>query len=154
VRDVSPAGVRAIEPAQVAGKDQPGIFVREGSPEGRSIVIERCGGVQAKLHPAGEPRDLQLGDGMLSWDTGLAPREERSEKNAVLTVYSLRSGSQRSWTLPLVPVKETAEAPVQPAVWGYSAHAGDTFFWEAVTEGYHSLKSWVANRFALYAVRW
>jgi hypothetical protein len=121
--------------------------------ERSTIVIERCNGPQTPLHPESDARDLQLGDGLLSWDTGLPPREEGPEENAVLTAYSLRYGSRRSWQLPLVSVKESVETPARLAIWGYSAHAGDTLFWEAVTEGEYTLKFWVPSRFALYAVR-
>jgi hypothetical protein len=141
-----------LEAGEEVGVYQPGMFVHEVF-ERSTIVIERCNPPQTTLHPESDPRDLQLGDGLLSWDTGLPPREEGPEENAVLTAYSLRYGSQRSWPLPLVSVKESVETPARLAIWGYSAHAGDTLFWEAVTEGEYTFNSWVATRFALYAVR-
>jgi hypothetical protein len=146
VRNVLPGGGEV-------GVYQPGLLVRLIS-EGKTIMIERCGGLQAVLHPPGDPRDPRLGDGLLSWDTGLPPRvEEGPEENSLLTAYSLRSGSRHSWQLPFVSVKETAESPARPEIWGYSSHAGDTLFWEAMTEGESTFNSWVASRFALYAVR-
>lgn len=55
---------RVLEGGDEVGVFQPGTLVREGPPEGKSIVIERCGGMRVQLRPRGEPRDMQLGDGM------------------------------------------------------------------------------------------
>jgi hypothetical protein len=81
-----------LKGGEEVGVYQPGMFVHEVF-ERSMIVIERCSGPQTTLHPDSDPRDLQLGHGLLSWDTGLPPREERPEENAVLTAYSLRNGS-------------------------------------------------------------
>ena len=132
---VCPALRRRVATALVASSPAPyayagGLFVHAAKRSGY-IEIDRCKRAPTLIPGRGEPRDFDLRDGLLTWDTGygssVAPNEE-SAHSSILGAYQLATGSHRTWALPRLAV---AEEPPGPRTIGYSEHAGRTVFWVA-----------------------
>jgi hypothetical protein len=132
---VCPALRRRVARALVSSNPLPyayaeGFYAHAANRTGY-IEIDRC-----KLRPIlipgrGEPRDFDLRDGLLTWDTGYRPSVEPNEESAhasVLGAYQLATATRRTWRLPRLSVAEE-----QPGLrtMGYSEHAGRTVFWIA-----------------------
>jgi len=95
------------------------------------IEIDRCKRPPILIGGHGEPRDFDLRDGLLTWDTGYGSSAEPNEESAhggVLGAYQLATARRRTWPLPRLSV---AEASPGLRTIGYSEHAGRTVFWIA-----------------------
>ena len=95
------------------------------------LELDRCKGPPTLIAGRGAPRDFDLRDGLLTWDTGNRPSAEPSEGSAfpsVLGAYDLSTGSRRTWQLPRLSV--AGESPGLRSL-GYSEHVGRRVFWIA-----------------------
>lgn len=107
-----------------------GLYVHAAKRKGY-IEIDRCKRPPILIRGSGEPRDFDLRDGLLTWDTGYGPSVEPNGESAhpsVLGAYQLATARRRTWRLPRLSV---AEEPPGLRTIGYSEHAGRTVFWIA-----------------------
>jgi hypothetical protein len=106
-----------------------GLFAHDAKRHGY-IEIDRCKRPPILLPGRGEPRDFDLRDGLLSWDTGhqVSVESEESTRPGVLGAYEISTASRRTWQLPRLSV---AEEPPGLRTLGYSEHAGGSVFWIA-----------------------
>jgi hypothetical protein len=106
-----------------------GLFAHDAKRHGY-IEIDRCKRPPILIPGRGEPRDFDLRDGLLTWDTGhqVSTEPEESTHPSVLGAYELSSASRRTWQLPRLSV---AEEPPGLRILGYSEHAGRSVFWIA-----------------------
>jgi hypothetical protein len=112
-----------------------GVFA-EPDPHGHGVEVSRCRGRPVVLHSGGEPRDLELGAGLLTWDTG-SPGSTYNQDvpegpgYGELWTYALATGRRRHLALPNLRVAIIGEAKPIVGVFGYSAHTRRTAFWIA-----------------------
>lgn len=96
------------------------------------IRISRCRGRPTLLNASGEPLDVELSAGLLSWDTGhhfptFGVELDRSEyRHGMLETYRLSDRRRRSFMLPAVRI---ATEPAVHDVLGYSTHTANIVFW-------------------------
>lgn len=110
----------------------------------QNVRVQRCDGRSAFLpgpsESAGrylrrsEPRDFDIGEGLLTWDTGHAAAgadmDEQSNERGTLSSYELSRGKLRKWKLPRLSIGGSPELE-SPGAYGYSAHTGDFVLWVA-----------------------
>jgi hypothetical protein len=116
------------------------------------VEVDRCHGRRAVLPGGGEPRDFELGAGILTWDTGHdAESFSTAEEFTHGEVRSYRIATQRRQhrTLPALPLQNGSVPPLV-GVFGYSAHTATTLFW-IVAEDLVGRESGVVDRLAVYA---
>jgi hypothetical protein len=112
-----------------------GVFA-EPDPHGHGVEVFRCRGRPTLLHGGGEPRDLEIGSGLLTWDTGSPGATYNQDVPegpgyGELWTYALASGRRGHLTLPNMRVSIIGEAQPVIGVLGYSAHTRRTAFWIA-----------------------
>jgi hypothetical protein len=107
--------------------------VREGPRHW--LLIQRCRGRRTLLHTDYEPKDLDIGGGLLTWDSGhTVGSDEEAErgfdgKRGALVRLDLATGRRRVWSLPALSVSGGGE-PIF-GVYGYSLHISHMVFWIA-----------------------
>jgi hypothetical protein len=118
-----------------------GLFAHRAGHHG-DVELQRCRGRSSvfsgqfvpNVFAQSAPRDFDLRDRLLTWDTGdQADTTGESEFGrraftAELDAVSLSTQRRRTWTLPRVPV---AHAAAPPSSFGYSAHTANAVFWAA-----------------------
>jgi hypothetical protein len=123
----------------------------------QNVRVERCNGHSTLLpgpsepeppllsnrseQRSSEPSSFDLGDGLLTWDTGHnsggAEMNEQSNAHGTLNSYRLSTGRRRTWKLPPLPllgapnIDGSGPEVESPGVYGYSAHTANTVFWIA-----------------------
>jgi hypothetical protein len=108
-----------------------GLLAIESSRHNGDVEIVHCHGRATVLSGRGEPKNLRLDGGLLTWDNGLNPTQSGfPRENKTLTSYRLANRSRRSWTLPLVSVRGQEE-PTPREPYGYSTHTTNAVFWIA-----------------------
>lgn len=119
-----------------------GVLVHQ-TQDFRDVRIENCHGISAVVRdprdatPAhgrpSEPRGFELGEGLVTWDTGQNPDtfepNEESAESGVLSSYQLSDGRLQRWQLPLLAI--SGGGVPSPGVYGYAAHTADSVFWVA-----------------------
>jgi hypothetical protein len=111
-------------------------------PHRHLIRIERCSGHAKYISAHGEPENLDIRDGFLTWDTAHPGSRFGHEvleptldlKRGALFRYRLATATLTASTLPRLPVEEQPEGVTQSRVLGYSTHAGPTVFWIATRQ--------------------
>jgi hypothetical protein len=119
------------------------------------VEIYRCKRHPILLATHGEPRDFNLNNGLLTWDTGYPSDgvfgEDESRFPSVLTIYQLATGKRRNWRLPerFVPNAEPTRSTL-----GYSTHNANTIFWIADRSVLvDELDFYEVETFAVYSAR-
>jgi hypothetical protein len=118
------------------------------------VEIDRCKRPPIVLATKGEPRDFNLSDGLLSWDTGYPTggflEEDESRSPSVLTVYQPATGKRRHWRLPerFVPNAEPERSTL-----GYSTHTANTVFWIADRSVRPERIGFEVETYALYSAK-
>jgi hypothetical protein len=122
----------------------------------RNVRVERCNGHSTLLpgpsepepplvtnrteQRSSEPSSFDLGDGLLTWDTGQDAGnypDEESGSRGTLSSYQLASGRRRTWKLPQLATRDLSEGPGSSGsesltgVYGYSTHTANRVFWIA-----------------------
>jgi hypothetical protein len=115
----------------------------------QNVRLERCNG-HSRLLPGpsesagrylrrSEPRDFDLGEGFLTWDTGHAAAgadmDEQSNERGSLSSDDLSHSELRTWQLPRLSISGSPELE-SPRVYGYSTHTANTVFWIATRTTY------------------
>ncbi len=142
-----------------------GVFVHQ-TQDFRNVRIERCHGPSALVRETNgppplhgrpsEPRGFELGDGLLTWDTGQNPEtfepNEASAASGTLSSYQLSDGRRQRWKLPLLAI--SGDGVPSPGVYGHAAHTAYSVFWVAGTTIYQVGKlNIVADVSSIYAAR-
>jgi hypothetical protein len=129
-----------------------GLVAKPVGPGGEAgldaVRIERCHRRPIVLRSTGEPRgfdrgepeNVDLGGGLLTWDTGRPGTSYQDEEiypdargalaHGILTSYELSSRRRHRWRLPRLPLYGP-EAEATIGVFGYSSHTNGTVFWIA-----------------------
>jgi hypothetical protein len=108
-----------------------GVLASEGTRHNGDVELVRCHGRPTILPGRDEPRNINIGGGLLTWDNGLNPTESATtSETRTLISYGLSSRRRRSWALPFVAVKGQVE-PQRAEPYGYSSHTANTVFWIA-----------------------
>ncbi|MBA3809392.1 MAG: hypothetical protein H0X28_13530 [Solirubrobacterales bacterium] len=118
----------------------------------REVQLKGCHGRTTTLRTGGVALNLDLRDGVLSWDTGHdATTFNVAEELPTGTLYSYRPATRRrlSWRLPSLPVRG-GQAGLRGA-FGYSTHTANTVFWIA-SERVGGPKGGIIESSAVYSV--
>jgi hypothetical protein len=124
----------------------------------QNVRVERCNGHSTFLpgpseskppllsNPSeprsSEPSSFDLGDGLLTWDTGQNPENylnEESGTRGTLNSYQLPNDRRRTWKLPQLTTRNLSAAPGSSGyesltgVYGYSTHTANRVFWIAAS---------------------
>jgi hypothetical protein len=130
------AAEKADSPSPFAYEN--GLFVHAAKRAGY-VEIDRCTRHPIMLPGRGEPRDFDLSDGLLTWDTGYrsegVDEAVESRSPSVLSAYQLATGKRRSWRLPQLRLLHLEEP--RRVAFGYSTHAANTVFWIADRSAQH-----------------
>lgn len=109
-----------------------GVFVRSRDAQGVDIL--GCRGQARILHASGQLENLQLGGGILTWDTGnpgsVYKQPGVDTRSGMLWSYEFSNGRRQYLKLPRLPVVGGEEGPTV-GILGYSAHADHMAFWIA-----------------------
>jgi hypothetical protein len=109
-----------------------GVFAEATEP----MRIYRCRGRPTLLPDPGETWDVELGAGLLTWDTAYRLTAFQGDvsnpgfRRGILESYRLSSGRRRSFKLPVLAAL-AAEGRVVHIVSGYATHTANTVFWIA-----------------------
>jgi hypothetical protein len=99
-----------------------------------TIALEHCSGRRMLIGAGGDPVDIDLRGGQLSWDTGHEAQVQAEAgvhyRRATLTIYRLRTKRRQSWALPSLPLHLTAGGS-ERGVFGFSARTSSSVFWIA-----------------------
>ena len=132
-----------------------GVFARV-THNYQNVRVERCNGHSTLLpgpsepeppllsnrseQRISEPSSFDLGDGLLTWDTGQDAGnylDEESGSRGTLSSYQLANGRRRTWKLPQLATRDLAASPgssgpeSSTGVYGYSTHTANRVFWIA-----------------------
>jgi len=146
--------------SRALGIPEPGYFaLGEGmlalpTKNDEHVELDRCTRRSRVLSERAIPRDFQLGDGLLTWDTGyplrLSSPEEALPGPARLISYHLRDASLQEWRLPSLAVSGFGG---RAGPFGYSAHAGRMIFWIAATSASGGEAGAALEESTIYAAR-
>ena len=145
-----------------------GVLVRwlqHGEANVTQLQLTGCRGRTRVLGSPTLPGDIEVGGGLVTWDTGrgssgmnprgeYASREEEAFEHSSghLISYEQATGRRRSWMLPRRPLKFQGE-PSPIGVWGYSAHTRQDGFWAGAERGVCGRTGCSATTYVLYATR-
>ena len=135
----------------------------------QNVRVERCSGHSTFLsgpneseprllsNPSeprrSEPSSFDLGDGLLTWDTGQNVKnylDEESGTRGTLSSYQLPNDRRRTWQLPRLTTRNLSAAPGSSGyesltgVYGYSTHTANSIFWIAARTIYQVGKLGIA----------
>jgi hypothetical protein len=129
-----------------------GVFAGATEP----VELIRCDGHHTFLKTFGEPRDVQLSGGLLTWDDAQPPPETfkapREARQVVLSVYRPRTRHRRDFPLPRRPLTEVTPEAIH-GIFGYSTHTSYDVFWVATETLEPSESASTPGLSAIYAAR-
>jgi len=119
------------------------------------VEIDRCKRPPILLATKGEPRDFNLNNGLLTWNTGYPTEgfdeEDESRFLSVLSAYQTATGKRRNWRLPQ---RSVPNAEPQRSTLGYSTHTANTVFWIADRSGLLDERSFFqVETYAVYSAK-
>jgi hypothetical protein len=122
-------------------------WLKHGEDPVTKLQLDHCTGHRTIISSPAEPLDIEVGGGLVSWDTGhgtsgmnareeyASTEEERYEHSGgELIIYSPATHRRTAWKLPQRPLRLPYE-PTPVGVWGYSAHTDNDVFWAGAESG-------------------
>jgi hypothetical protein len=119
----------------LAGLYEPGALVKYRG-DSNAVEVRRCRGRSMVIRNAPVPWSLDLGDGLVSWDTA-EPTFPAVEPNLGNRLELATQSGRRlgSWRLPALHIREAPTTRLIPGreVAGDSFHLGKSVFWAGIT---------------------